>query len=102
VTCTKQRLLFQNTPNNLHNYVLSLWASFRYMQLYHNAKVSDVDSLSTHSDGTKGQLPRKGEGYGKDADIGYKLTLVVGSGPYDEIHLGTHQWTHTDIQCLRR
>ena len=30
VTCTKQRLSFQNTPDNLHNFVLSLWASFRY------------------------------------------------------------------------
>jgi hypothetical protein len=27
-----------------------------------------------------GQQERKGEGKGKDADIGYKLTLVVGSG----------------------
>jgi hypothetical protein len=62
VTCTKQHLSFQNTLNNLHNFVLSLWASFRYMQLYHNANVSDVDSLSTHSDGTKGQQQRKGEG----------------------------------------
>jgi len=30
VTCTTQRLLFQNTPDNLHNFVLSIWASFRY------------------------------------------------------------------------
>jgi len=72
------------------------------MQLYHNANVSDVDSLSTHSDGTKWQQKWKGEGEGKDADIGYKSTLVVGSGPYKGIHLGTHLWTHTDIQCLRR
>jgi hypothetical protein len=72
------------------------------MQLYHNANVSDVDSLSTHSDGTKGQQQRKGEGKGKDADIGYKSMLVVGSGPYEGIHVGTHPWTHTDIQCLRR
>jgi hypothetical protein len=41
------------------------------MQLYHNANVSDVDSLSTHSDGTKGQQQWNGEGQGKDADIGY-------------------------------
>jgi len=41
---------------------LSFWASFRYMQLYHNANVSDVDLFSTHSDGTKGQQQRKGEG----------------------------------------
>jgi hypothetical protein len=81
VTFPKQYLLFQNTPNNLYNFVLSFWASFRYMQLYHNANVLDVDSLSTHSDGTKGQQQRKGEAEGKDADIGYKSTLVVGSGP---------------------
>jgi hypothetical protein len=72
------------------------------MQLYHNAKIADVDSLSTHSDGTEGQQQRKGKGKGKDADIGYKSTLVVGSGPDQEIHRGTHPWTHTDIQCLRR
>jgi hypothetical protein len=29
VTCTKQRLTFQNTSDNLHNFVLSLWAAFR-------------------------------------------------------------------------
>jgi hypothetical protein len=28
--------------------------------------------------------------------------LVVGSGPYKQIYLGTHPWSHTDIQCLRR
>jgi len=55
VTCTKQRLSFQNTPCNLHNFVRSLWARFRYMQLYCNANASDVDSFSTHSDGTKWQ-----------------------------------------------
>jgi hypothetical protein len=66
------------------------------MQLYHNANVSDVYSLSTHSDGPKGQKQTKGEGSGEDADIGYKLTLVVGSGPYKGIHLGTHPRTHTD------
>jgi hypothetical protein len=32
------------------------------MQLNHNANVSDVDSFSTHSDGTKGQQQMKGEG----------------------------------------
>ena len=74
---------------------------FLPLQLYHNANVSDVDSVSTHSDGTKGQLQRKGEGEGKDDDMGYKLTPVIGSGPYKGIHLGTHPWTHTDIQYLR-
>jgi hypothetical protein len=58
--------------------------------------------LSTHSDGTKGQQQKKVEGYGKDANIGYKSTLVVGLGPYKGIHLVTHLWTHTDIQCLQR
>ena len=61
------------------------------MQLYHNANVSDVDSFSTYSDGTKGQQQRKGEGYGKDGHIGCKSTLVVGSGPFKGIHLGTHR-----------
>jgi hypothetical protein len=51
------------------------------MQLYHNANFSDVDSFSTHSDGTKGQQQRKREGWCKDANIGNKSTLVVGSGP---------------------
>jgi len=66
-------------PQNL---VLSLWPSFRYMQLYHNADISDVDSFSTHCDGTKGQHQGEGEGSGKDADTSYKLTVVIGSGPY--------------------
>jgi hypothetical protein len=48
------------------------------MQLYHNANVSDIDSFSTHSDGTKGQQQRKGEDKGKDDDIGYKSTPVLG------------------------
>jgi len=72
------------------------------MQLYHYANVSDVDSFSTPSDGTKGQQQRKGEGVGEDADISYELTPVIGSGPYKGIHLGTHPWTHPDIRCLRR
>jgi len=54
-------------------------------------------------DGTKWQPQRKREGncYGQNADIGYKSTPVVGSTPYDGIHLRTHLWIHTDIQCLR-
>jgi len=42
------------------------------MQLYHNGNTSDVDSISTHSDGTKGQPERKGDGncQGENADIG--------------------------------
>jgi len=62
MTCTKQPLSFQNTPNNLHNFVRSLWASFRCVPLYHNANASDVDSFSTRSDGTKGKPQKKGEG----------------------------------------
>ena len=62
VTCTKQRFSFQNTADNLHIFALSLWASFCYMQLYHNANASDVDSILSHTNGTKGQLQRKGEG----------------------------------------
>jgi len=48
VTCTKQPLSFQNTPDNLHNIVCSLWASFHYVQLYHDGNASDVDSFPTH------------------------------------------------------
>ena len=104
LTCTKQRLSFQNTPDNLHNFVCSLWAAFRYVQLYHNANASDVDSFSTRSDGTTGQPQWNGEGncYGKNADIGYKSMPVVRSGQYTGFHLGTHPWTHMDIQCLWR
>jgi len=99
VTCTDQRLSFQYTPDNLHNFVRSVWAFFHSVQLYHNANASDVDSFSTHSDGTKGHLQRKGEGncQGKNADNGYKSTPVVESGLYKGIHPGTHLWTHTDI-----
>jgi hypothetical protein len=41
---------------------LSIWASFRYMQLNHHADISHVGWFSTHSDGTKGQQQRKVEG----------------------------------------
>jgi hypothetical protein len=73
------------------------------MQLYHTATASDVDSFSTHSDGTKGQPQSKGEQnyQGKNANIDYKSMPVIESGPYNGIHLGPHPWTHTDIQCLR-
>jgi hypothetical protein len=103
MTCTKQRLLFQNTPDNLPNFVCSLWASFRNVQLYYNANPSDVDSFSTPSDGTNGQQQRTGEGncYGKNADIGYQSTAVIGSGSSKGIYLGKHPWTNTDIQCLQ-
>jgi len=37
VTYPKQLLSFQNTPDSLQNFVLSLGGCFRYMQLYHNA-----------------------------------------------------------------
>jgi len=39
-----------------------IWASFHYVQLYHNANDSDVDSFPSHGDGTKGQQQSKGEG----------------------------------------
>ena len=70
------------------------------MELYHNANASDVESFSTHSDGTKWQLHRKGDGnsQGKNSDIGYKSMPVIALGPYNVFHLGTLQWTHTDIQ----
>jgi len=72
------------------------------MELYHNANIPDVDSFSTHSDGTKRQQQRKGDGDGKDADNCYKSTLSVGSVLYKLIPRGTHPWTHTDMQCSRR
>ena len=62
MTCTKLCLSFQNTLDNLHNVVVSLWASFRYVQRYHNANGSDVGSYPTRSDGTKGQPKEKGKG----------------------------------------
>jgi len=62
VTCTKQPVSFQNTTDTLHKFECSLWARFHYKKLYHNVTASDVDSFSTHSDGTKGQPERKGEG----------------------------------------
>jgi len=102
VTCTKQRFSFQNTPDNLHNFVLPLWASFRYMTLHHNANASDVDWFLTHSDGTYGQPQRKREAQGNDANISDKSTAVVRLGPFEHIHLGTHPWTHTYLQLLRR
>jgi len=54
-----QCLSFQNTPDNLHNFVIPLWASFLYLQLYHNANAWDVDSFSTPCDGTKWQQQSK-------------------------------------------
>jgi len=57
---SKQRLPFQNTPDNLHNFVSSLWAWLHYIQLYHSANASDVGWFWTHSDCTEGQ--RWGEG----------------------------------------
>jgi len=59
MTYAKQRLSFRNTADTLHNCVRSLWASFCYVQLYHNANASDVDWFSTSRDGSKGQLQRK-------------------------------------------
>ena len=101
VIYSQQHLSFQNTLNNLHNFVCSLRASISHIQLYHNANALNGDSFSTRSDGTIGQPQRKVEGncWGKIAEISYKLTLLVGSGLYNGIHLGTHQWTHTDINC---
>jgi hypothetical protein len=70
------------------------------MQQYHNANASDVDTFSTHTDGTKGQPESKGEGncYNKNADISYKSAAVVGLEPYKGIHVGTHPGFHTDRQ----
>jgi len=73
-----QCLSFEYIPNNLLDFVCSLWACFCYVQLYHKANSSDVDLFSTHSDGTKGQLQRKGAGnyQDKSANIGSKSTPV--------------------------
>jgi len=62
MTCTIQRLSWQNTPNNLYNFVCSLRGAVRGMELYHDANALDVDSFSNHSDGTKGKLQLNGEG----------------------------------------
>jgi hypothetical protein len=50
------------TYTTLYFPTLSIRASVHYMQLCHNANVSDVDLFSTQSDGTKGQQRRKEEG----------------------------------------
>jgi len=69
VTCTKQHFSFQNTPDNLHNFVLSLWASFRY-----NCIIMLTFRMSIHSQLTamapKGRSKRKGKARAK------MLTLV--------------------------
>jgi len=74
------------------------------MQLYHNADASDVASLSTHSDGTKGQPQRQGEGNceSRNADISFESIPVVELGLYTAIHLWIHLRTHTNIQGVRR
>ena len=59
MTCTIQHVSFQNTPDNLHNFVCFLSPSFHSVQLYHNAKSSDVDSVPTLRDGAKEQQRRK-------------------------------------------
>ena len=68
-----------------------------------NTNTLDINSFSIHSDGTKGQLQKTGEGncYDNNAYICYKLTPIVELGLYNGIHLGTHLWTYVDIQCLR-
>jgi len=89
VTSTKLRLSFQKKPGNLPNFVCSILASFRYIQLYMNVNASDVDSFSTHSDGGKGPRQRKPEGncQGENADTGYKSTLGIGLGPCNGVQL---------------
>ena len=62
LTCTKQRLSFENTPDNLQNVARPLSASFRYLQLYYNANAWNVDSFSTGSNGTEGKPQRNAEG----------------------------------------
>jgi len=91
--------MFQNTPDTVHNFVLSLSDFVSYVELNDNSNASDGDAFSTCSEATTGMQQRKGEiNYeGKTANIYYKLTFVVGSGLKKEIHLGTHPWTHTDI-----
>jgi len=103
MTCTKSFLSFRNTPDNLHNFVRSLCASFWYIQLYHNANASDVDLFSNRSNGTKRHPQTKVEGNceGKNADISDKSTPVVWFRLYRVNHLRTYPWTHPDIQCLR-
>ena len=52
-TYTKLHFSFQNTPNNLHNFVCSVWGSLCDYQQYHNANTSDVYSFPIRSDGPK-------------------------------------------------
>jgi len=74
------------------------------MKLYHNANASDVDSFSTRRNGTKRQPRMEGEVNceGKNANIGYEWTPIVGQRPYIGIHFRSHLWTGTDTQCFRR
>jgi len=62
------------------------------MELYHNDNTSDVDILSTHSDGTKAQPQSTVEGNdeGKNADTSYKLMPVIEWGLYTSYHCGIH------------
>jgi len=48
--------------------------------------------------GCHAQTGRKRQSY----DPQDKSLPVIGSWPNKGIHPGTHPWTHTDIQCLRR
>jgi hypothetical protein len=70
------------------------------MQLYHNPNASDVDSFLAQGNRNPAQPQRKGVGCGKNADIGYKSMPVIKLCPYKMIHLVTHLWTSSDIQCL--
>lgn len=52
-TWTKYGVSFQNTPDNIHNFLSFTSAAFCYMQLYCNANDWNVDSFSTHCKCTK-------------------------------------------------
>jgi len=103
LTCTQCRLPFQYTPDNQHNFVHSLWDSFHYIQLYHNANALEVDPFSTHSDGTSGRRQTEGNGncLCRNAHIDYKSIAGIPSGSFNGIHLGTNPCTPPDIHCLR-
>jgi hypothetical protein len=62
----------------------------------------DVDSFSTHSDGAEEQLQKKGEDHfsGNNAEIDYQSMPAVESGLHKEIHLRTHPWRQSSIECL--
>lgn len=102
MTWASKCLYFQYIPDNLHNFLHLLWPWIRCMPRYHTGNGSEVNSLSTHCDGPKGDLQRKVDTSceGTNTKISYKLMPGVGSRPYEGFCLGTYLWTHINRHCL--